>query len=192
VEQKAKGPGRPTQLLRLSPEGIQRALQSGLKIQAVPEPNASKAVGERLTHQQIATVYLKYWPDAQVLRAYSDLPPTPIASPLGSIVPDVLIQRAENRICVEEESGQYNYQRLRQKLDKYLASEICDVYVIAERQDSPTRNHVQQWLHDSRRNPPQGTLRASLQVHYTTLDQLQRFGPDGNIWIVFQFRLKEN
>jgi hypothetical protein len=131
----------------------------------------------------VAAIYLQHDPTTAIYRAYTVPPPPMLSSPLGSIFPDLVVERSESFEYIEIESGKYDYRRLRDKLDKYLAGMANEVRVIADRQNAPTLQHITQWLHDRRKAPLEGIdPEANLTVHYTTLDLLQRHGPQGLIW----------
>jgi DNA-binding transcriptional ArsR family regulator len=181
------GPGRPVKAISLTQGGLQRARE--LDIPASPAPNQqSIAIAERFFHQHIAAIYFNAFPSISVRRAYTESP-TQVDTPLGSIYPDLVIQNSQGDLeYIEAESGTYEYKRLRDKLDKYLASQINELQIVTESQRGPTASHIRQWVHDRNVNPletiPAG---AHLRIRCTSIDQLQRSGPEGDIWQVFRF-----
>ena len=134
----SEGPGRPTGLLYLTETG-----RSELSTQGIPaapvDPAAEQAIGERIFHQRIAAVFEKAFPDASIQRAYSNRQVTPIETPLGSIVPDLVVRVPDGQaFFVEAESGKYDFKRLKEKMDKYLASGCEKVYIVADNQNGQT------------------------------------------------------
>lgn len=179
-------PGRPQQILRLSATGLERARALGEQADPAPEFE-SAALAERLFHQAIEQAIRKHLSEAQVARAYSGKPVPSLASPLGTIVPDLVVTSGWNRWVIEAETGKYNYRRLADKLDKYLASSEWEVLVVTEGQDAPTLAHIKQWQHERRNSLPAGVpAGVVLCVRYSTLDKLQQHGLAGNIWQVFE------
>lgn len=178
-------PGRPQQILRLSAAGLERARALGEQAEPAPEFE-STALAERLFHQAIEQAIRKHLPEAQVARAYSGQPVPPLASPLGTIMPDLMVTSGWNRWVIEAETGKYNYRRLADKLDKYLASSEREVLVITENQAAPTLAHINQWHRERRNSLPSGvSAGVVLRVRYSTLDHLQQHGLAGNIWQTF-------
>lgn len=176
-----EGPGHPAGVLRLSAAGQELAKELGFPVSPILDETANGAIQERFTHQKVAALYLEHEPTTQIYRAYTVSPPPMINSPLGSIFPDLVVELPDGRVFIEVESGKYDYRRLRDKLDKYLAGQANDVWVIADRQNAPTLQHITQWLHDRRKVPlDRIDPLCNLTVHYTTLDLLQRHGPDGS------------
>lgn len=187
-----EGPGRPAGVLRLSASGQGLAKELGFSISPAPKETADGAIQERFLHQRVAAIYLQHDPTAAIYRAYTVPPPPMLSSPLGSIFPDLVVERPESFEYIEIESGKYDYRRLRDKLDKYLAGMANEVRVIADRQNAPTFQHITQWLHDRRKAPLEGIdPEANLTVHYTTLDLLQRHGPQGLIWRSMAYKTEE-
>lgn len=177
-------PGRPQQILRLSAAGLERARALGEQAEPAPEFE-SAALAERLFHQAIEQAIRNHLPEAQVARAYSGQSVPPLASPLGTIVPDLVVISGWNRWVLEAETGKYNYRRLADKLDKYLAGAEREVLVVTESQEAPTSAHIAQWQRERQNNLPTGVpAGASLRVKYATLDRLQQHGLAGNIWQV--------
>lgn len=179
-------PGRPQQILRLSAAGLDRARALGE--QAYPAPEfESAALAERLFHQAIEQAIRRHLPESSVARAYSSQLVPSLASPLGTIVPDLVVTNGWNRWVIEAETGKYNYRRLAEKLDKYLAGAEREVLVIAENSNAPTLAHISQWQRERRSSLPAGvSAGASLSVKYATLDRLQQHGLDGDIWQFFE------
>ena len=179
------GPGRPVKALTLTQTGIRKAQEMDIPTAAAPALQSS-AIAERFFHQRISAIYFHAYPSASIRRAYTD-ETIQVDSALGSIYPDLVIQHDQDTFYIEAESGAYEYKRLRAKLDKYLASQLDSLWVIIESQKAPTASHIRQWVHDRNSLPleniPSGT---HLRILCTSLDQLQRFGPEGNIWQIFQ------
>lgn len=187
-----EGPGRPAGVLRLSAAGQELSKELGFSISAAPKETADSAIQERFLHQRVAAIYLQHDPNVAIYRAYTVPRPPVLSYPLGSIFPDLVVERAESFEYIEIESGKYDYRRLRDKLDKYLAGMANEVRVIADRQNAPTFQHITQWLHDRRKAPLEGIdPEANLTVHYTTLDLLQRHGPQGHIWRSMTYKTEE-
>jgi len=178
-----EGPGRPTGLLFLTPEGLEKVNRLGIQA-APPDPDAEQAMAERIYHQRIAMSFLKAFNNAKLTRAYSDRKVNQVESPIGNIIPDLVIEIPGcDVVRVEAETGKYDFKRLRDKMDKYLASSLDSVCVIAETQTSPTWQHLNNWVVNRRREPLAGIASSSkLVIYFTTLDLLQRHGPQGNIW----------
>lgn len=89
-------------------------------------------------------------------------------------------------LVIEAETGKYNYRRLADKLDKYLASSEREVLVVTENQTAPTLAHINQWQRERRNSLPSGvSAGVVLRVCFSTLDRLQQHGLAGNIWQTF-------
>ena len=180
------GPGRPVKALSLTQAGMRKAQEMDIPTAAAPALQSS-AIAERFFHQRISAIYFHAYPSASIQRAYTD-ETVQVDSALGSIYPDLVIQHNQDTFYIEAESGAYEYKRLRTKLDKYLASQLDSLWVITESQKAPTASHIRQWVHDRNSQPLENIpSRTHLRVLCTSLDQLQRFGPEGNIWQIFQF-----
>jgi DNA-binding MarR family transcriptional regulator len=187
-----EGPGRPAGVLRLSAAGQELSKELGFSISSAPKETADGAIQERFLHQRVAAIYLQHDPNVAIYRAYTVPRPPVLSSPLGSIFPDLVVDRSESYEYIEIESGKYDYRRLRDKLDKYLAGMANGVWVIADRQNAPTLQHITQWLHDRRNAPLEGIdPEANLTIHYTTIDLLQRHGPGGVIWRSMTYKTEE-
>ena len=87
----SEGPGRPTGLLYLTEIGRTHLAKQGITA-APADPEAEQAMGERIFHQRIAASFIKAFPDASIQRAYSNNQVTPVETPLGSIVPDLVVR----------------------------------------------------------------------------------------------------
>jgi hypothetical protein len=179
----ASGPGRPTGLLYLTPQGLEEARRVGLAANPSPDVSNAEIIAERVFYQRIAMVFAKAYPEVELLQAYTDPPVPVIPSPLGNIVPDLII-KIENKpqIFIEAESGKYEYKRLKEKIDKYLASDVQELIVISENQATQTWNHLCQWISDRKKEKIAGISIRPFAIRYTTLDLLQRHGPQENIW----------
>lgn len=185
-ESQSERTGRPQQILRLSAAGLEKAHADG--IDAIQAPSSdSKALGERLFHQAIELAVRKSLPEAVISRTYANLQGKSLPSPLGTIIPDLIITDGWNRWVIEAETGKYNYRRLAEKLDKYLSSSEQELLVIAENSSAATPAHIGQWLRERVANLPAGCPeKASLRIKYTIFDRLQQHGLLSNIWQVFE------
>jgi len=180
------GPGRPVQLYLLTDTGLKFTRGMGHKFQPAPALD-SAAIKERVLHQRIASIYQKAQGVRAVLRAYSDPPPASISTPLGTIMPDLEVAYGDGKLFIEIESGEYHYNSLADKIDKYLASAIPQVLIITAESKAPTANQIEQWCDTRQHKLPAGIKAYSaLKVYVTSLDQIQRAGVKGNIWQIFQ------
>ena len=179
----SEGPGRPTGLLYLTETGRTNLAKQGITA-APADPEAEQAMGERIFHQRIAAAFIKAFPDASIQRAYSNNQVTPVETPLGSIVPDLVVRVSKEQVFfVEAESGKYDFKRLKEKMDKYLASGCEKVYVVNENQNGQTWSHLVSWVNERKQIRLEGIpADKHLQVWHTTQDLIQRHGPTGNIW----------
>ena len=179
----SEGPGRPTGLLYLTEIGRTHLAKQGITA-APADPEAEQAMGERIFHQRIAASFKKAFPDASIQRAYSNNQVTPVETPLGSIVPDLVVRVSKEQVFfVEAESGKYDFKRLKEKMDKYLASGCEKVYVVNENQNGQTWSHLVSWVNERKQIRLEGIpADKHLQVWHTTQDLIQRHGPTGNIW----------
>lgn len=189
----SEGPGRPTGLLYLTQAGLAKLAKQGITA-APADPEAEQAMGERIFHQRIAAAFVKAFPDASIQRAYSNSQVTPVETPLGSIVPDLIVRVPGRQVFfVEAESGKYDFKRLKEKMDKYLASGCGMVYVVTENQNGQTWNHLVSWINERRLVRLEGiSVDNRLQVWHTTQDLIQRHGPTGNIWRVLSSSIERN
>ena len=184
----SEGPGRPTGLLYLTEMGRSDLVKQGIVVVSA-DPEAEQAMGERIFHQRIAAAFVKTFPDASIQRAYSNCQVVPVETPLGSIVPDLIVKIKNGQVfLIEAESGKYDLKRLREKMDKYLASSCEKVYVISENQNGQTWNHLTTWVNERKLVQLEGVSENKrLQVWHTTQDLIQRHGPTGNIWRILSF-----
>jgi hypothetical protein len=173
----------PESVLRLMPAGWQQARERGLRLPETLEWPEPALLAERLFCQKIASVYLRAWPSAQVSLAGSAAAPL-VASPLGPLRPDLLVEAGERSLYVEAESGRYDFPRLGKKLDNYLACPtISEVWVIAERDDAPTEWQVIRWHEINLDAFPKGVPRNStLTVHFTRFTWFRQHSQEARIW----------
>ena len=108
----SKGPGRPAGVLRLSTAGQELSKELGFSISSAPKETADGAIQERFLHQRVAAIYLQHDPNVAIYRAYTVPRPPVLISPLGSIFPDLVVDRSESYEYIEIESGKYDYRRL--------------------------------------------------------------------------------
>jgi hypothetical protein len=185
-ETQSEHTGRPQQILRLSVSGLEKVRAEGVEAVQAPASD-SKALGERLFHQSIELAILKTCPEAGISRAYASQQGKSLPSPLGTIIPDLIVTNGWDRWLIEAESGKYNYRRLADKLDKYLTSAAKEVFVIAENSGAATRMQIEQWQHERTAKLPEGFPKeVSLRVKYTSFDRLQRHGFVKTIWQEYQ------
>ncbi len=169
--------------------GLEKVTRLGVQA-APPDPDAEHGMAERIYHQRISMSFLKVFGQAKVTRAYSDHKVGLIETPLGNIIPDLVIEiPGLEPTRIEAETGKYDYKRLRDKMDKYLASNLETVCLIAETQATPTWQYLNNWIVNRRREPLAGiTPSNNLVIYFTTLDLLQRHRPQGNIWRALALR----
>ena len=189
----SEGPGRPTGMLFLTDLG--RSELAKLGIQSAPaDPDAEQAMAERIFHQRIAAAFIKTFRNSTIQRAYSNNQTPAVETPLGNIIPDLIVRTANGqKIFIEAESGKYDLKRLKEKMDKYLASGSEKVYVVSENKTGQTWNHLVSWINERKIIRVEGIPdRKYLQVWHTTQDLLQRHGPAGNIWRIVTFSEERN
>lgn len=189
----SEGPGRPTGMLFLTETGRTELAKQG--IQSAPaDPDAEQAMAERIFHQRIAAAFIKAFPNSTIQRAYTNNQTPAVETPLGNIVPDLIVRTADGQgFFIEAESGKYDLRRLKEKMDKYLASRSEKVYIVTENKSGQTWNHLVSWINERKLIRVEGIPdRNGLQVWYTTQDLLQRHGPVGNIWRILTFSAERN
>ena len=189
----SEGPGRPTGMLFLTETGRTELAKRG--IQSAPaDPDSEQAMAERIFHQRIAAAFIKAFPNSTIQRAYTNNQTPAVETPLGNIVPDLVVRTADEQVFfIEAESGKYDLKRLKEKMDKYLASRSEKVYVVTENKTGQTWNHLVSWINERKLIRVEGIPdRNDLQVWHTTQDLLQRHGPAGNIWRILTFLEERN
>lgn len=189
----SEGPGRPTGMLFLTDKGRSELAKQG--IQAAPaDPDAEQAMAERIFHQRIAAAFIKAFPNSTIQRAYTNNQTPAVETPLGNIVPDLVVRTMDGKVFfVEAESGKYDLKRLKEKMDKYLASGSERVHIVTENKSGQTWNHLVSWVNERKLFRVEGIPdRNGLQVWHTTQDLLQRHGPTGNIWRILTFSAERN